>query len=727
MPTLKNKLRKQFFEYLFDGQQGYACVCVAPGKHARRYFTQNFFLWPSQKDELLTFIERTGSQKNLWFCVNLFDKAERTKEHALPGDIVWADLDTCNPADIEPAPNVVIESSPGRFQTIWKVDTTLPPEQAEEYSKRIAYAYNENGADISGWDITQLLRVPFSSNLKYDTKPQVKLANAIEKPYTIDEFEQLDQVSSNGASLGEISDAPDLETLPQPELIIYKYSANLKKTAFESLYTVEPNRNDDWSKLLWRLINVCLEAGMSVEETFAIAESAGCNKYKRDNRPASYLWRDVLKAESSQSKLTLVTAKFAPLQIPELVSKTDCSRTFIDTYGEWATSATDALPSYHDVTAFILLSSFLAGGLYLKTNYVAKFIPNLWALILGDSTLTRKTTAMRMGIDMIMEIDDEIILATDGSVEGLLSGLSIRPSRTSVFYKDEVSGFIDSINRKDYLAGMPETLTQLYDVPPIYTRRLRKEVISISNPIFIFFGGGIRDKVYSLLSEEFILSGFLPRFLVVSGDADISRIRRTGPAGEVITEQRQDIKTSLMDMYESYNRVAEIKLGGQSVEVEAGIEAKLDKEAWQAYGDIEMQMVEKASESPIRTLALPTFERLSRSLLKMSMLLAASRQSPDESNQIVVTQQDILNAAWYIQDWGRHTIELMSNTGKGMTQRELEKILEAIRRNPGVTRSWIMQRYHKTKREMDEILGTLVDRGEVYQKKVGRGVELWVV
>ena len=83
-------------------------------------------------------------------------------------------------------------------------------------------------------------------------------------------------------------------------------------------------------------------------------------------------------------------------------------------------------------------------------------VPNLWGLILGDSTLSRKTTAMRMIMDIIAALDSDMILATDGSAEGLLSGLATRPNKTSIFYKDEISGFFDSMNKKDYLAGMSE-------------------------------------------------------------------------------------------------------------------------------------------------------------------------------------------------------------------------------------------------------------------------------
>ena len=54
-----------------------------------------------------------------------------------------------------------------------------------------------------------------------------------------------------------------------------------------------------------------------------------------------------------------------------------------------------AVPEFHDLSAFILLSAVIANSVRLETSY-GPFVPNLWGMILGDSTLTRKTTAMRM-------------------------------------------------------------------------------------------------------------------------------------------------------------------------------------------------------------------------------------------------------------------------------------------------------------------------------------------
>jgi len=503
----------------------------------------------------------------------------------------------------------------------------------------------------------------------------------------------------------------------------------LGRAGFFSAYEADLDPEDDWSKILWKVINICLECGLSDIETFAVLLPAKCNKYMRDGRSPKYLWRDIKKAQAAQNRLAGITVGLVlgtpatPLFMPTIFEGKPGEPTFIDDYREWGVIATDALAQYHEIAAAIILSAILAANIKLDTSY-GNMVPNLWGLILGDSTLTRKTTAMRMAMDLLHEVDDEAILATDGSAEGLLTGLSLRPNRASIFYKDEVAGFFHSINRKDYLAGMPETLTQLYDVPQTYTRLLRKETIRISSPVFIFFGGGIKDRVYQEVGEQYILSGFLPRFLVVTGDADLEQIRRTGPATHSTDLERARMITRLADMREAYQRIVTMNIAGQEIDIPAKTEAFLTTEAWELYGDIEMRMVKAASESPYNALALPTFERLSRSMLKLAVLLGAARQEP-KVNTIQIELQDVTDASRFVQSWGVHTVDLVMNAGISITQRVMDKVLTTIRRNEGINRGKLMQYYHMTKREADEILGSLEDRGQIIIKRNGRAQKLW--
>lgn len=724
--------RLQFFDFIFAEENGQLCIAI--GNSSKQYFKQTWFNWPEQRNEMGNYLEKVSTKYNVWYGVTLFSRPERKREWALPGKRVWADLDLVDPKGLELPPSAVVESSKGRFQGIWALKESVPPDVAQDWSRKLAY---HTGADKSGWDLEQLLRVPFSYNLKYEEDNECKLLALLSPIPNNVYFEELSEpVDPTIQPTTTVEQAPLPEDLPDISSILYSYHKELNNpldantAIFADLREREPTTGEDWSGRLWRLINICFEVGMTEVEAYVIAESAACNKYYRDNRPISYMWKEVLKAKEKHNKfVALVGASAvagARLVMPMLVDPNEVEEdSFVAEYKAWANEATDAPEQYHEVSCFIALSACIANGLSLSLKFSDNFRPNLWALVLGDSTLSRKTTSMRMAMDLLSDLDSELILASDGSAEGLLTGLSGRPKRVSIFYKDEVSGFFDSINRKDYLAGFPETLTQLYDVPKVLSRLLRKETITVTEPYFIFFGGGIRDKVFSLINDDYILSGFLPRFIVVSSDNDITRIRRTGPPTSVSTTKKDALVNRLTDLKERYGVQVPMMIGTQTVLIEGKIEAHLTQEAWDFFGDSEELLQKTAFDSPWQMLALPTLSRMAFSMLKMSMLVAASRKPVSSSNRLEIDITDMKQAAYYIQKWGQNSLDLIMASGKSANEKKLENVLTFIRSaSEGVTQTQIMQRFHMTSKEMRELRDTLADRGLVTLNGRGRGWQI---
>jgi hypothetical protein len=712
----KSEIRLGFFELLFEESQGYLCLATTDPRGPKSTFQEQFFEWPRESLKIENFILTQEVPRNVYFGVNLLKEPERKKKQCLPTDLVWADLDGVNPDGLEQFfPPIVVQSSPGRWQAFWRLESKIEPFDAERYSRRIAYAIN---ADRSGWDLTQLFRVPLTKNLKYHPPALVMIDRALETRAEATLFEMGLQAPPEEEPL---TDRPLPDVFDADE-IIAAFKLRLDFDRFLALYTYEPEEDEDWSSRLWSLEILCFRAGMSPEEVFTVARESACNKYARDGRPVEHLWREVLKCNDEHGS---IPPEKELVSMPQLVGE-PASETFIDEYKEWACEATDAVPEFHELSAFIVLSSIVAASVRLETSY-GKIAPNIWGLILGDSTVTRKSTSMKMAVDLLATLEPELILATDGSVEGLLSGLATRPNKVSVFFRDEVSGLFDSINRRDYLSSMPETLANLYDVPQTYSRLLRKEVIRIDSPAFIFFGGGITERVYNCVSEDWIESGFMPRFLIVSGDFNREVMRPTGPPSEIGLKRRNSIIDKLVDLKEHYAVDVPASIGGQTVLLPPRIMADMTQEAWERYQSIESQLVVKGYDSLVRNTALPTFDRMARSVLKMAMTLAATRQVPNEDNHIEINEDDIINAAWYVQKWGHHSVDLITNAGKAPREKYMDRVLRKIANTPGINRSVIMQHLHLTKREMDEIVSTLEDRGQIYKKQHGRACKYWAI
>ena len=286
------------------------------------------------------------------------------------------------------------------------------------------------------------------------------------------------------------------------------------------LYNEVPQ--EDWSGRLWRMMMLMFEAGMTRNEIYVIAQTAKCNKYDRDGREVMQLWADVCRAfvKHQEDLKTVLIPEFTKVDLVTDTEVKDAQKndTFLERYITWATSLGDAAPQYHQAGGLVILSALLSGSVQLPTAY-GNMYTNLWFMILADTTLTRKSTAMDISVDLLAEIDSDLIMATDGSIEGLLQGLSLRPSKPSIFLRDEFTGLLDSMTKKDYMSGMPELLTKLYD-GKLQKRMLRKEIIEVKDPRLIIFAGGIRSKTQQLLTLEHVSSGFMPRFVFLTAESD---------------------------------------------------------------------------------------------------------------------------------------------------------------------------------------------------------------
>jgi hypothetical protein len=734
MSTVEQSKLTRFFEYLFSHDQGFISIATTRPPARRDTFNERFFAWPDEKDAMVDYIEKVTPTHNVYFGVNILSAQRRKKENTIPQNLVWADLDTCRPDTMDIPPQCVIESSPEHYQAIWKLDRKVDPLIAENYSKRIAYAYSTNGADKSGHDLTQLLRVPGTYNFKYQMQdtPVVQLLASVDSTISTDIFDGLAQPEGY-VDVPDL-DVPVLSSLPSVEMIIYRYQDAMNQagvgSSFARYYSEEPS--DDWSGQLWRMLLICFEIGMTAEEAFVVAKHSKSNKYERDGRPDSHLWREVLKAELERKSVEALLQDHRYLSMPALLSASEEMKlkgTIIDDYKSWATSVTDSVPDFHELTCAMVMSALMSTTLRLQTSRPRAIIPNIWGLIIGESTVTRKSTAMDMGVDFIMDIQRDLMVASDATVEGLISALALRPKMVSIFYRDEVSGLFEAMAKRDYLSGMQETLTKMYDVPLYMTRTLRKETFTLSEPIFIFFGGGVPDKMYSLIDEQYFASGFMPRFLIMRGYGDVAKIKPTGKPTQLDVTRRAELLSTFQAYYDTYTDVTvtqEIPTTGEKMLTTPDIMVEFTDAMWDRVATIEMQLITAAHESPEATRALPMFSRMFVSLLKLCMLFAASRQQPKDF-KVKANMNDLLVAAHYIQKWGTHAVDLIRNSGVTGDESQLMSVYRTIEQFPGVLRGDVMRRHRLNARNMQVIEETLAQRMMVKVQVAGRARTYWPI
>ena len=718
-----NEARRAFFKAVLGNTRGWMCLATLP-KSAKGQIDYDFFIYPDHLDTALEFVNRKYRKFNVYFCPHVFSNRRRVKANATKAQAIYADLDECQPSWIEPAPSLTVETSPGRWQGYWLLDKKRSAWDIEDVNHRIAYAHQEDGVD-SGWALTKLLRVPLTYNLKY--KKPSKIAPVVQPPEELEDPKRFSFEELKGA----FPEVPGYEvhTSPLPmlrnlkaESILVKYRTMLSPRAIE-LFNDEPEDDEDWSEVLWSFLCFVFEAGMSEAEALCVADAAACNKYRRDKRPIDDLWQDVQRARAY-----LVASARPEIKLSELLTANERRRvfeqepTFIDHYVEWADALGDASPVYHTAGAFFVLSAVLAPSLVLKLKQRTDMKPNLWFLVLGESSITRKSTAMLYALSTLRHVDPESIIASDGSVEGLFRQMAGRANRTSVFYRDEVSGLFNSFRVREYMKAMPEALANLYDGTD-QIRVLSKETIAIESPVFVFFGGGIMERVLQECSEDLITSGFLPRFLFTLGYEGDKPMEGLAPADDRADDMFFDLVGELEQIRNTYDLNMSMKLNGERKHgTKEPFHVRPTTECFDRYNLLERAFLEDAKNSDNPATMVPMLIRLANSILKMGMLIAASRREPDDKDRVEMTEDDLLKAISFAEPLRTAVVQIATSIGTTVAEKLLNRVSAYIEQHGSVLRSRIMQRFRLGAKEMDALVDTLYQRGEINRSKVtGRG------
>jgi hypothetical protein len=184
-------------------------------------------------------------------------------------------------------------------------------------------------------------------------------------------------------------------------------------------------------------------------------------------------------------------------------------------------SITDA-QSGAKLTAFLPCIAGNIGNRVYMVNNSARVFPHIWSIIIGPSSISRKTTVIKLARQTLEPYEEAIndeepaeylkktLVMTDVTMTKLLSMLSENPNR--VFIQMEVSAWMRQMNRH-WNAGMKQALTDLFDgvdktiANMDRTERIRKPAFSI---IAASTEGWFYQEMRDVADQQ---SGFLQRFL----------------------------------------------------------------------------------------------------------------------------------------------------------------------------------------------------------------------
>ena len=354
---------------------------------------------------------------------------------------------------------------------------------------------------------------------------------------------------------------------------------------------------------------------------------------------------------------------------------------WLDSYSDWATQCTDAPAVFHKWGAYMALSSALGSRLTFKFGPF-NIAPNLYVLLLAPSSIFRKSTALNLSSRIAGKVG-AYELAVNGSLEGFLQDLRAHPQGT--LYYSELSRLLAQFGR-EYATALRPLLTDLYDAPQTYRRRLRACQLNVTQPCISIFAASVLDWVLARIKQSDFAGGFLTRFIIVSAAAK-EKTMAIPPPPDLAAENR---------LVAGLREIVNFASG------EVGLNpVRREYAAWAAG-------FEKRARSPLLAAFI---SRLQISCLKLAVL-----EQVAESADAVLTTAALDRAAANIETVADAVADLeQTELGYGSDRGGQDQRLVAriVRIAGSIGMSELLRRSRLTSRRVNTALATLSERGDV--------------
>lgn len=322
--------------------------------------------------------------------------------------------------------------------------------------------------------------------------------------------------------------------------------------------------------------------------------------------------------------------------------------------------------------------------------------PNLYAALLGASSVHHKSTVMGQGRDLLYRAQlADLLIPANPTSEGLLNRLADKPS--GVIFKDEIGTLFGSHQVK-YLLLLKQDLMALYDCRP-YGRELARGEVRVDSPFLTILGTTTPKKFFDTVSHSDWHDGFLVRWLIALPDSppDI------------------DAVPGLLDKdLDSRHWSLAMRLGALSrrnatdMDFEAGA-----FDEWETWRKRRLRKAYEAGDD----LGLYLSERYATYALKIAILLAVGG---DSTTITVANMQTAITLAEHFE-----TCLLTLRDARqdyGVSGSKLQRIFALIRDNgPNVTTKDVYRFAHLPKAEVEPVLDKLLEIGAVIEKRTDRG------
>jgi len=359
---------------------------------------------------------------------------------------------------------------------------------------------------------------------------------------------------------------------------------------------------------------------------------------------------------------------------------------FIESYKDYTMQISDAPAKYQELMALSIIATVLGRQVYLKWGDT-NIYPNLFIVLIGKSTVMRKTFCLNMAKRLIKKFNSELILPSDFSPEALFNFLSEKPQ--GLISWSEFGAFLINTT-KNYQAGIKEFLTEAFDCPDVLNKKLVKQSYDIENICLNIITATTLHWFTDRINESDTMGGFLGRFVFIPCKQEDKNgwLYMPQPEPMILSNKLvSDIKT-----------ISKIK-----GEIKISDEAKPIMIKWLRRHEDELESLDDSKG------IMGFYARLADYVFKFSILYEISG-----NKSLTISEGSVLRAIKLVNLLKKSINELMSeHIAFTKEAKENQRILNLIRAEGTITRSKLLNNSGFSAKQLNEVLSTLIQSERV--------------
>jgi hypothetical protein len=395
---------------------------------------------------------------------------------------------------------------------------------------------------------------------------------------------------------------------------------------------------------------------------------------------------------------------------------------FVTEFIGYGAECLDAAHEHMETTALILLATVTPGVRARLRQYPRGLPTAFYAILIGDSTRSRKSSVAGLGLDLLSDTVPDGRLAEQASPEAFIEQLAHRGTDGALWYVDEIGETLDGLTHKKHLAGLRGLLLELYEGRAYRYKRTTKrnkagdaivDELTIEQPHLSVLGA-TTPAIFEIITGRDVSSGFMARFAVTMPTRTPPRRGLEEPTQDLV-QRRAALVKRLIEIY---------------------IWAKSANRRVQFLGDA-LAIIDQFAISIERSPDLANersramLQRLNAMTVKLSMLAAAGRPGAADHDALLVTPQDAMAAVQIAERWRDYAVAFGERVGETALEQLIGRALRVVRAKGRCPRRVVAQLVHCTKKTLDDIEATLLDRGEIeiasVEGKNGPAARVWAV